>query len=100
MTTTFEQRGSTRRFAMTSPLRRIPEVIAGWKRLNDLADPVSRVGDRVLHGSLKNVLAGTWVGHPLHPLLTDATIGAWTSAAMLDVLGGEAAAGSAQMLVG
>ena len=33
---------------------------------------------------LKNFLHGTWLGHPLHPLLTDIPIGAWTAAAALD----------------
>ena len=35
---------------------------------------------------LKNFLHGTWLGHPLHPILTDIPIGAWTAAATLDVL--------------
>jgi nitrite reductase/ring-hydroxylating ferredoxin subunit/uncharacterized membrane protein len=34
----------------------------------------------------KNALHGTWLGHPLHPALTDVPIGAWTTAAVLDVL--------------
>lgn len=33
---------------------------------------------------LKNFLHGTWLGHPLHPVLTDIPIGAWTTAAVLD----------------
>lgn len=35
---------------------------------------------------VKNLLSGTWLGHPLHPLLTDVPIGAWTAALMLDSL--------------
>ena len=35
---------------------------------------------------LKNFLHGTWLGHPLHPVLTDVPIGAWTVAAVLDGL--------------
>ena len=35
---------------------------------------------------LKNALHGTWLGHPLHPVLTDIPIGAWTMAAIFDVL--------------
>ena len=27
---------------------------------------------------VKNFLHGTWLGHPLHPVVTDVTIGAWT----------------------
>ena len=32
----------------------------------------------------KNALHGVWLGHPLHPVLTDAPIGAWTTALALD----------------
>ena len=35
---------------------------------------------------LKNFLHGTWLGHPLHPVLTDIPIGAWTTALVLDGL--------------
>lgn len=35
---------------------------------------------------VKNFLHGTWLGHPLHPVLTDVPIGAWTAAAVLDVM--------------
>jgi nitrite reductase/ring-hydroxylating ferredoxin subunit/uncharacterized membrane protein len=36
---------------------------------------------------LKVLLNGTWVGHPLHPLLTDIPIGAWTLTILLDLIG-------------
>ena len=32
----------------------------------------------------KNALHGVWLGHPLHPALTDVPIGAWTTALALD----------------
>jgi nitrite reductase/ring-hydroxylating ferredoxin subunit/uncharacterized membrane protein len=36
---------------------------------------------------IKNLLHGTWpLGHPLHPSITDITIGAYTAAVALDVL--------------
>ena len=35
---------------------------------------------------IKNFLHGTWLGHPLHPVITDVPIGAWTAAAVLDGL--------------
>lgn len=35
---------------------------------------------------LKNFLHGTWLGHPLHPMLTDIPVGAWTAAAFMDIL--------------
>lgn len=37
-------------------------------------------------GKIKDLLSGTWLGHPAHPMLTDIPIGAWTSAALLDLV--------------
>lgn len=36
--------------------------------------------------SVKNALHGTWLGHPLHAVLTDIPVGAWTAAAVFDAL--------------
>ncbi|MDQ6941009.1 MAG: Rieske 2Fe-2S domain-containing protein [Candidatus Eremiobacteraeota bacterium] len=36
---------------------------------------------------LKDALNGTWLGHSLHPAITDVPIGAWTAALALDLLG-------------
>src|SRR4051794_35954614 len=43
----------------------------------EAAGPVGR--------SAKNFLHGVWLGHPLHPVLTDVPIGAWTATLVLDV---------------
>jgi nitrite reductase/ring-hydroxylating ferredoxin subunit/uncharacterized membrane protein len=48
----------------------------------------------------KDVLSGTWLGHPVHPPLTDLVVGSWTSAWLLDLLGGEDAEPAADALVG
>jgi nitrite reductase/ring-hydroxylating ferredoxin subunit len=40
-------------------------------------------------GALKDALSGTWLGHALHPLLTDVVIGSFLSATLLDLLGGD-----------
>src|SRR5213080_4515645 len=37
---------------------------------------------------VRNFLHGTWLGHPLHPVLTDVPLGAWTVALALDALDG------------
>lgn len=34
----------------------------------------------------KNALHGVWLGHPLHPAVTDIPVGSWTVAAALDLL--------------
>jgi uncharacterized membrane protein len=48
----------------------------------------------------RDLLRGTWLGHPLHPVLTDLPIGLWTSAVTLDLVGGPAARPAATRLVG
>lgn len=35
---------------------------------------------------VKNFMHGTWLGHPLHPVITDVPLGSWTTAAVLDGL--------------
>lgn len=35
--------------------------------------------------AVKNALNGVWLAHPLHPVLTDIPIGAWTTALVFDV---------------
>jgi nitrite reductase/ring-hydroxylating ferredoxin subunit/uncharacterized membrane protein len=51
-------------------------------------------------GKVKDLFSGTWLGHPVHPLLTDIPIGAWTSGVTLDLLGGEASRSAADRLIG
>lgn len=50
--------------------------------------------------ALKNLLSGGWLGHQLHPMLTDLPIGAWGAATFLDLTAGEKGAAAAQRLVG
>jgi nitrite reductase/ring-hydroxylating ferredoxin subunit/uncharacterized membrane protein len=57
---------------------------------------VDRGGPTTLH--LKNLLNGTWLGHPLHPALTDVPIGAWCTGALLDLVGSEDAADAAHLI--
>ncbi len=54
-----------------------------------------------LNGSpLGPVLAGDWLGHAVHPALTDLPIGFWTSASVVDLVGGHAGRPIARHLVG
>jgi nitrite reductase/ring-hydroxylating ferredoxin subunit/uncharacterized membrane protein len=48
---------------------------------------------------VKDLLSGTWLGHPLHPPLTDVVIGSWTSALVMDAVGGARGEGPADALV-
>lgn len=51
-------------------------------------------------GTRASVLRGEWLGHAVHPLLTDLVIGTWTSATLLDLFGGRNASAAAQRLIG
>jgi len=35
---------------------------------------------------VKDVMHGVWLGHALHPVLTDVVIGCWAAAAVFDTL--------------
>lgn len=82
-------------------VRRLMERIEGAEALDPVVVPLLERA-RVATGSstgVKNLLAGTWLGHRLHPLMTDAVIGPWLSAWALDLLGGEAGERAADRLV-
>lgn len=51
-------------------------------------------------GTRASVLRGEWLGHAVHPLLTDVVLGTWTSATVLDIFGGRDSSAAAQRLVG
>jgi len=51
-------------------------------------------------GARASVLRGEWLGHAVHPLLTDVALGTWTSASLLDLFGGPDSSAAARRLVG
>lgn len=83
----------------------VREVVAERIEQLNVLDPVSEPLQKAVRtlvpqeSQLKDLLSGTWLGHPLHPPLTDVVIGAWTSALLLDVLGGEESEAAADRLV-
>ncbi|MCZ2525260.1 Rieske (2Fe-2S) protein [Streptomyces sp. HB2AG] len=58
-------------------------------RLDPLVDSLRRVVHALPLGGARDALHGRWLGHPLHPLMVQLPVGAWTSAAVLDLLPGE-----------
>ena len=81
-------------------LTRAVERLSADERIDELSDPVAdAVRDALDRQPLKDALSGTWIGHPLHPLLTDLPIGFWTSAFTLDLLGGKRSRRAATELV-
>jgi nitrite reductase/ring-hydroxylating ferredoxin subunit/uncharacterized membrane protein len=49
---------------------------------------------------LRDLLHGTWLGHPLHPVLVQVPVGAFISAALLDLLPGQRKAATTLIGVG
>src|SRR5919202_1104550 len=45
--------------------------------------------------AVKNWLNGVWLGHPLHPALTDVPVGAWLTSLIFDLVGLERSADAA-----
>lgn len=70
--------------------------------LDPIAQRLREIVRRMIpqESQLKDALSGTWLGHPVHPPLTDVVIGAWMSAAFLDWFGGNDSERAAERLVG
>ena len=68
-------------------------ITAASKTVGDVGTSVSNaVHHAVLAGgegtrNFVDFLHGTWLAHPLHPVLTDVTIGAWSMGTVMDVIG-------------
>ncbi len=69
--------------------------------LDKVAKPLAGlVGKAVRPRRVRNLLSGTHLGHPLHPMLTDLPIGAWSMSTLLDTVGGASTEPAADLLVG
>jgi nitrite reductase/ring-hydroxylating ferredoxin subunit/uncharacterized membrane protein len=80
------------------------EAVESITRVEALDAPAQAVAKAVRGnvpaGPVKDALSGTWLGHALHPVLTDLPIGTWTSAVLLDWLGGDGSRDAADRLIG
>lgn len=73
-------------------------IVDAMPFLDDLSDKVQpKVQEAVLAGgaTARKLLDGTWLGTPLHPVLTDVPIGSWTATFVFDAL--DTASGSKAM---
>src|SRR3954470_11533937 len=61
--------------------------IADVPTFDKAIDPARRAVLAVLRPqAVKDFLHGTWLGHPLHPVLVQLPVGSWLSAGLLDVV--------------
>ena len=82
-------------------LHRLAERVGQVEALDAPAQKLLDLADKAIKpGRARDALSGTFLGHALHPLLTDLPIGSWTSAVLLDNLGGRDSEGAARRLIG
>jgi nitrite reductase/ring-hydroxylating ferredoxin subunit/uncharacterized membrane protein len=74
--------------------RPIKQLIKQQTWLETVGDPLQKFVNSLFSDAgesgkdVKDLLNGTWLGHPLHPVLTDVPVGAWVCTALLDTIGG------------
>ena len=86
---------------MIKALQQLTERIEHARSLDSVIGFAKKnVGPLTQKPVVKEVLSGEFMGHPLHPLMTDIPIGAWSMSALLDVLGGEELEDASTILVG
>jgi uncharacterized membrane protein len=74
----------------SSPLNALAARLQSVEALDGLGRSAGRtVRGLIPDGLPKDVVSGAWLGHALHPIMTDIPIGAWTSSMLLDWTGGK-----------
>jgi nitrite reductase/ring-hydroxylating ferredoxin subunit/uncharacterized membrane protein len=95
------------------PERRVRQIGETAIEAIERQDWLDVIGDRLQKGvaaafqaggdagrRVRDFLHGTWLGHPLHPVLTDVPLGAWTTALVLDATGSKGTARAADTAIG
>jgi uncharacterized membrane protein len=68
--------------------------------LDSIGERLDPLAESLDQGPAGLLLRGEWLGHALHPLLTDFPLGCWISAGLLDLVGGRHTRKAAERLVG
>jgi uncharacterized membrane protein len=76
--------------------------LARMRTLDAPASSVQRAVGRAVPAAsrTKQILSGAWLGHPVHPILTDLVVGTWISAFLLDLLPTRSTRTAADRLIG
>src|ERR1700748_78318 len=83
-----------------SPLNAFAERVESIEALDGPGRTAGRtVRELIPDGAPKDVLSGAWLGHPVHPIMTDIPIGVWTSSVLLDWMGGKESRSASDRLI-
>src|SRR3954447_7662661 len=82
-------------------MRPLADIAESAAPLDGIGEKVGKaVRGAIKPGALKDAVSGTWLGHAVHPMLTDVVIGSFVSATILDVLGDDGSASEKLIGVG
>jgi len=87
----------------TSPAEQVRAGLAQLEsepRLDVAVGAIDPLAAKANAGVLGHALRGEWIGHALHPALTDFPLGCWLAAGLLDVVGGRRSRPAATRLLG
>lgn len=85
---------------LPTPLEPLIEAAESAEILDGPGKAIGKQVRSTIKQPLKDILSGTWLGHALHPLLTDVVIGSFLSTTLLDVLGGDEDGKAGARLIG
>ncbi|WP_370018372.1 Rieske 2Fe-2S domain-containing protein [Planotetraspora sp. GP83] len=81
-----------------------PELLDGLERTTTLDRPIAAISKTVRRklgpGTLRDVLHGVPIGHPLHPALAMVSVGCWIATSVLDVTKADSRASRALLATG
>jgi uncharacterized membrane protein len=100
VTTTNDERADAPAGATPAWLRDGVHRIEATGSLDRVDGALTPAAGALASGPLGSALRGDWLGHALHPLLTDLPLGCWLGASLLDLTTGRRGRKAAQRLVG
>jgi nitrite reductase/ring-hydroxylating ferredoxin subunit len=86
--------------ARPTPFAPLIDAVENAEALDGIGKAAGKQVRSLVKQPAKDALAGTWLGHALHPMLTDVVIGTFLSATLLDVVGGDEDGEAGAKLIG
>ena len=84
----------------TSPLNALAARLESVEALDGPGRTAGRVvRGLIAEGAARDVLSGAWLGHAVHPVVSDIPIGAWTSSVLVDWMGGKESRSASDRLI-
>src|SRR3954466_15607761 len=94
-------RGRSRMAVSAAPVNDVVDRLESAGPLDPVVNTVRRLVSKALGPQkLRDALHGVWLGHPLHPVLTDVPIGMWSAVAVLDIVPGTGPASTTLLATG